>query len=98
MTWTVVVQITNDDNRLTQQEWSQFVIKTDTMIRDDITMNILFFGGAHFASPYQGACWCLSLSDMLVIDELTKRLAKLARQFKQNSILMTSGNTEVITP
>lgn len=88
---TAIVQIGNSDDRLTQKEWASFC--------KDITTRIEFYArGIHFAgnSPgdaeWQNACWVFEVAENR-IDHLCKMLEDGRKQFGQDSIALTLGNT-----
>lgn len=88
---TVVIQIGNSDNKLTQVEWSQFVAYT----RDEVQAHsdrIHFDGGCRYDAPWQNACF---VSEVFTENQepLREQLRRLAYKFRQDSIAITVGET-----
>lgn len=91
MKMTVVIQIGNSDDRLSQFEWSRFILKTESFIhrRADI---VHFSGFSTPAAPWQNACW-LFILDSNESAQLWDDMKTLCVEFKQNSIAWTEGIT-----
>jgi hypothetical protein len=91
---TVVIQIGNSDDKLKQSEWSEFVEAVENCIL--ITTDRIHF---HGLSPgdalWQNACWVADTDD---VDKLRMRLVELAVRFRQDSIALTVGETEMVKP
>lgn len=91
---TVVVQIGNSDNKLSQVEWSQFV----SYVRDAIgehSEHIHFDGGARHDAPWQNACFVSEVSsdnqERLMVDIRSHR-----EMFRQDSVAVTIGETAFV--
>lgn len=95
-TKTVVVQIGNSDNKLTQNEWAHFCVYTKAAIAEN-AYRIHFEGGSDFNAPWQNACWVCEMTQHNSIDKLKSELAMLCRQFRQDSIAIVCGETEFVT-
>lgn len=90
----VVVQIGNTDNKLTQAEWSHFVVAVNAKISEG-SIAVHFMGGSAWDAPWQNACWvCGVLEDE--VDELLGELTKVRKAYKQNSIAVQVGDTQFI--
>jgi hypothetical protein len=89
---TVVIQIGNSDDKLKQSEWSEFVEAVENCIL--ITTDRIHF---HTLTPiYRNlACWVADTDD---VDKLRTLLAELAVRFRQDSIALTVGETEMVKP
>jgi hypothetical protein len=60
---TVVIQIGNSDNKLTQSEWADFVGTVHDAVMC-LAGEIHFSGGSTWSAPWQNACWvCLANQD-----------------------------------
>jgi hypothetical protein len=94
---TVVIQIGNSDNKLTQNAWSRFVYEMLTSCKKLSGNRIHFHACSEGAKPWQNACWVLDGND-IDLKELRADLARYARRYKQDSIALTIGTTELITP
>ncbi len=88
---TYTVQTGNTDMKLNLIEWSTFVDVVHSVIYDHSTQ-IHFFGGAKDFSPYMNACWVFEC-DNESVGVLQEKLQVIRRQFKQNSIAWTTGQT-----
>ncbi len=87
---TAVIQIGNSDNKLTQKEWAEFVSDL-TYLLHPFTCH--FSGGANCAAPWQNYCWVI---EMQSLDGLRNDLAQLAKDYGQDSIALTIGDTEFV--
>lgn len=93
---TVVIQIGNTDNKLTQQEWSRFVHTVNCHIAEmRLDANVYFRGSSPGDAPWQNYCWVLTAESL---NDLQSRLARLAHAFRQDSIALTVGDTEFVKP
>ena len=89
---TIVVQIGNSDDKLTQEEWSLFVksLKDVSQTYGDVH----FSGGSATDAPWQNYCVVFEVIDMdEVLEAIRGRLMFLAKKFRQESIAMTEGVT-----
>lgn len=90
------IAIGNSDNRLTQQEWAEYVEAVASLvISDDFVSDVHFAGFSPPHSAYQTGLWCV-----VVRDDQRYRLRSLlmaaAREFNQDSIAWTDGKTEFL--
>lgn len=92
---TYAVQIGNTDNKLTQQEWSDFVDAVERVILSKADMTH-FNGGSAARAPWQNHCWVFDILGPL--DYLRRPLKELAMKYRQDSIAVTVGETEFVTP
>jgi hypothetical protein len=90
---TVVIQIGNSDDKLSQVEWSQFVRRVSKLVDE--------YGEVHFSghstpdAPWQNACWVVEVEEDQLGD-LTNFLTECRMLFKQDSVAMTCGQTAFI--
>jgi hypothetical protein len=96
-----VIQIGNSDDKLSQMKWSEFV----SDVQDFVTRwnyPIYFHGCSVASAPWQNACWVLDSRNLVgetaAIDILRQELGKLAKKYKQDSIALTLGFTEMVKP
>ena len=92
---TMTVQIGNTDDKLTQVEWSKFVMEVDDLLLPDNYNNRLnrhFFGAATNYMPWQNACWVVATDD-LTIKYITSMLTSIRKKYKQDSVAVTIGET-----
>jgi hypothetical protein len=84
------VSIGNSDDKLTQAEWSNFILDMSAEVASLGKMHGAWFSGP--ASPYQNACWCIEFggpdaqATANVVAEAKELTAKLARKYRQDSI------------
>jgi hypothetical protein len=91
---TVIIQIGNTDDKLSQREWASFV----DAVRDEIHLNaweIHFSGFSSSDAPWQNACWVVSMDDDRLFG-LKQELCYFAHQYNQESIAWTEGITEFL--
>lgn len=91
MSKTVVVQLGNSDNKLTQAEWSEFV----SYVRDAIgesSINIHFDGGSRYDAPWQNACFVSEVCDEHLA-QLKSDLECYRKMYRQDSVAVTIGDT-----
>lgn len=83
------IVIGNSDNKLTQKEWSEFCEAVDDAIRRKAGPRMKIHGEwySESSSQYQNACWSVECFDKYIVDGLKERLAFLAKEFKQDSIV-----------
>ena len=78
------VSIGNSDDKLTQQEWSEYSHAVDGLLRMHGKLH-----GAWFSLPdsgYQNACWCVEFSEFGQGTDFRADLKDLARFYGQDSI------------
>lgn len=91
---TVYISIGNSDDKLTQKEWANFLLRTHLAI-DRRAEEI---HGSWYSGPgqeWQNACWCAVLNDGQAA-RLKDDLVLLARDFRQDSIAWAEATTEFI--
>lgn len=94
-TVTVIIQIGNSDDKLSQREWSRFVTSTWKYLE---TVGDIHFSG--FSPPeavWQNACWVVEVEDH-VARSIKVAMARQAFLYSQDSIAVTVGTTEFILP
>ena len=89
---TVIVQIGNSDNKLTQEEWSRYVADVKYFISVNVH-KIHFCGGSSWDSIWQNACWVFEIEDDT---QLKFVLTKCREQWRQDSVAYTVGETSFI--
>lgn len=98
---TVVIQIGNSDDKLTQQEWSEFVSDVQDLLITEYNSQIHFHGVSVGSAPWQNACWVIDASkewigEPAIVTMLRDELAALAKKYRQDNIAMTVGETEFV--
>lgn len=92
---TVVVGIGNSDDKLSQAEWSRFVLDTGTTMTV-YTKQVHFAGYSSGDNPWQNACWMADIKEDN-IPYLRERLADLTEIYNQDSIALIVGETEFVS-
>lgn len=99
MVETVTIQIGNSDNKLTQQEWSDFILDVNNLIHLSIitTPNplIYFAGGSEASKSWQNYCWVFN-ADRLITDKIIRSLEGIKRTYRQVFIALTIGKMRFI--
>ena len=93
----VYIGIGNTDNKLTQQEWVQFIESVESVVEG------MPLHGAWFSrpdAPWQNACWLMDISQNspVYIADMKARLSMLAQRYKQDSIAWAEAETEFLPP
>ena len=89
---TIVVQIGNTDDKLTQGGWAHFCSDLmGTVSRHDVTTH--FSGGSSCTMPWQNYCMVFEQGPDLTLHSLLRDLQYLAHRHKQDSIAVTIGDT-----
>jgi len=92
---TVTVQIGNSDDKLTQSQWHHFVTSITARINAD-AHEIHFHACSNGSDPWQNSAWIFDISPVN-IENLKDFLSRKCRNFNQDSITWTQGETEFIT-
>ena len=91
----VYISIGNSDNRLTQQEWVDYVAivqRTILPAADRVHGNWRSLPD----EPFQNACWLIEIKPRTA--RSTKRdLAEIAHRYRQTSIAWATGRTQFIS-
>ena len=93
-TITVVIQIGNSDNNLTQGEWANFAASMHQTISHCV-FRIHFKGGSDWDAPWQNACWVCEVAREAV-DKLKREVEACRKNYRQDSASMTFGETVFI--
>jgi len=89
---TLVVQIGNSDNKLSQSDWSKFVKDVDGALSN---YDIHFRGGSPFDCEWQNACWVVALHEDFC-DNVRMYLLDIRERYNQDSIAVVFGDVEFI--
>src|SRR5690349_3311294 len=98
---TAVICIGNSDDKLTQFVWSQYVADVNKLI-ERWRFPIHFHGTPDASSPWQNACWVLDARDLfgepagMAVGVLRQELARIAKMYKQDSIALILGDSELV--
>lgn len=91
---TVVVQLGNSDDKLSQSAWSSFINEVRKII-SDFAEHTHFSGGSNWSAPWQNACWVIDLH----VDSRTAFLEAMTacrKAYRQDSVAITFGETMFI--
>lgn len=89
---TYIVQIGNSDDKLKQNKWGTFCANLEKLITS-YAKETHFWGFSPGNSKWQNACIVFTLSNNKDLGLLKQDLATLAKEFKQDSIALTIGDT-----
>lgn len=95
---TITIQAGNTDNKLTQQEWYSYVYEMNNLIRAGaacVIDGMHFFGGSSNWEPWQNVCWVVEF-DPRFMQEILGDIKRIRQKYKQESVAVTTGNTEFI--
>lgn len=88
----LAISIGNTDNKLTQQEWNDFVEEMiDAIGREG---KVHFFGGSATYAPWQNVAWIIETDKNWKV--LNKSIIKIRRKYKQESVFILQGNEQFI--
>lgn len=90
---TVVIQIGNSDDKLSQLEWSKFVRQVRNLVAE--YGDVHFYGHSNPDVPWQNACWVAEVEETQ-LEDLTNSLTECRMFFKGDSVAMTCGQTTFI--
>lgn len=91
---TVVINIGNSDNKLTQSEWSSYIDHMN-QVTNEFTDRTHFCGGSSFDVPWQNACWVCEIRQDQT-QSLMEAIRCCRQKWKQDSAAVTIGTTELI--
>lgn len=91
---TVTIQIGNTDNKLTQEDWSEYVNAVNNAV-GFLAHKVHFFGGPSAFERWQNAAWIIEVYER-VLEQLKLDVAKIRAGFSQDSAAWTEGETRFI--
>lgn len=92
---TVYVSIGNSEDKLTQREWSNYVLQMAT----DVASYASTIHGAwasNTVSPFQNAAWCLEFASEAALKTAKDNAAILGRAYRQDSVAWAVAETEFL--
>ena len=90
----IVVSIGNTDNKLTQQQWAEYVQRVgDELERYEERRH--FFGGSENWRRWQNVVW-LAIVDAEDVDRLTNKLIRIRKDYHQDSIYIMVGEGKLV--
>lgn len=90
----ISVQAGNSDNKLTQQEWADFVRQLDAIL-DAYETARHFFGGSETYAKWQNVCWVCKI-DPEDLESLKRQLWQSRRDYRQTSVCLLVGKAEFV--
>lgn len=104
----VYISIGNSDDKLSQADWSDYVVAIDLRLLDRSTYPESVVKRRHGywhslpTDPWQNACWCVELDndegDWDEIDVLKADLRYIADDYRQTSVAWAVAATEFLEP
>ncbi len=91
---TVVIQIGNTDDKLSQAAWSSFIVTLNRVV-ERACYDIHFSGGSKPDAPWQNYC-VVALCGEQYLRGLRKILRSLCERYRQDSIALTVGDTKLV--
>lgn len=91
---TIVIQIGNSDNKLSQSEWATFAGAVRLAVSTHVN-HIHFSGGSDWDAPWQNACFVCEVTPE-TIEMLKANLIQIRSSFQQDSIAFLTGEVEFI--
>lgn len=92
---TIIIQIGNSDDKLTQKEWSAYVKKIERAIIKHAS-EVHFSGFSVGDAPWQNAAWVFVPDPEGFTKYLPERLREIRTEYRQDSIAWTEGETQFI--
>lgn len=100
---TITIILGNSDNRLTQQEWSEFVSEVIGVIPKKHPWDLApcpvethFSGGSGIAAPWQNVCVVVVCNEPEIISKLRHDVREVRRKYRQDSVAWIEGKTEFL--
>ena len=92
---TVTIQIGNSDNKLSQNEWAEFITTLRAGVIN-ISDQVHFAAASAGSDPWQNFCMVVVVDDADKLDELIAVMRKLCRIYRQDHIAVTTGSTYMV--
>lgn len=94
---TVIIQLGNTDNKLTQKEWAIFISNIEKVLSDTkyTGLQVHFAGGSSAEKAWQNYCFVFNCYES-DIESIRFRVQNIRGLFKQDSVAFTLGKTELI--
>ena len=85
----ISIQAGNSDNKLTQQEWAEFIVELGSLVRAYATA-LHFFGGSETYARWQNVCWVAEIPSGC-FDELVSDIVQIRKLHRQDSVCILAG-------
>lgn len=89
---TITIQIGNTDDKLSQEEWSDYYEAIDRAV-SLLALKLHFSGAPPSHARRQNACWVIDIDGE---DELQAIVTRTRLKYGQESVAWTKGRTEFI--
>lgn len=98
---TIYISIGNSDDKLSQSDWSSYVLDVDRAFEQAVRYEGARVHGRWYSlptEPWQNACWCAEWHPDLahVVEALKRKLANIAGDYRQDSIAWAVAETEFL--
>ena len=90
----ITVSIGNTDNKLSQQEWHDFVEEVGKAIK--FNSNIHFFGGSSNWEPWQNVTWVFEIQEDEWIERTLQKVRLIRMDYNQDSAFVLIGDGQFI--
>ena len=88
----ICIQIGNTDNKLTQQEWSEYI---EAVYGICVYFGVVHFsGGSSAEKRWQNYCFCVS--DVRNPDRFKNAVSLIRKDFKQDSLTWLQGKVDLV--
>ena len=91
---TITILPGNTDNKLTQQEWHNYVIELDALV-NSWSQDLWFFGAPSNWMLWQNACWVLDIMDEDMA-MFSMELKLIRERYRQDSLALVDGTTKFV--
>lgn len=95
----VYISIGNSDDKLSQADWSSYVLDVDRAFDKSVRYEGARVYGRWYSpptEPWQNACWCAEWQLAHVVEALKRKVASIARAYRQDSITWAVAETEFL--
>lgn len=91
---TIILQIGNSDDKLSQAEWGAYCREMQAAIFGH-AHQIHFSGGSEYHQTWQNACWVFEIVPA-VADALRPLVVDIRAKYRQDSVAWTEGETAFV--
>jgi len=92
---TVIIQVGNSDDRLSQYEWALFIAELRSVIEQNV-VQVHFSGGSDWCAPWQNACWVCQIADDANVEQLIEKIQDCRGRHRQDAVAVTVGTTRFV--
>jgi hypothetical protein len=95
---TLTLQIGNTDNKLSQQEWHNFVNEVEKTLFGLGVLQCHFNGDSPGRAPWQNHCWVVDIHWETRERMFREFMTRILAEYRQDSMAITLGITEFLRP